>query len=188
MAQLATFLENLDATTNSAVLTEKLADLYDAQGKPSSAIETYQIALKLNPSPEQRIRLRLTLGDKLQAEGRETEAVENYQQLLAESPDYPGREFISQHSGRALAESRRHQRACQTLIIHMAIFFDTHAHLDYPDYAPDLTEVVARAQAAGITKIISIGTDLESSERAIALAEKFRGRFCRRRLASVKRP
>jgi TatD DNase family protein len=57
----------------------------------------------------------------------------------------------------------------------MAIFFDTHAHLDYPDYAPDLPEVVARAQAAGIIKIISIGTSLDSSERAIRLAEKFSG-------------
>ncbi len=57
----------------------------------------------------------------------------------------------------------------------MPIFFDTHAHLDYPDYAPDLPEVVARAHAAGITKIISIGTSLDSSERAIRLAEKFLG-------------
>jgi TatD DNase family protein len=55
----------------------------------------------------------------------------------------------------------------------MAIFFDTHAHLDYPDYAPDLSEVIARAQSAGIAKIISIGTSLDSSERAIRLAEKF---------------
>jgi TatD DNase family protein len=55
----------------------------------------------------------------------------------------------------------------------MAIFFDTHAHLDYPDYAGDLAEVIARAQAAGITKIISIGTSLDSSERAIRLAEKY---------------
>ena len=59
----------------------------------------------------------------------------------------------------------------------MAIFFDTHAHLDYPDYAPDLPEVIARAAAAGITKIISIGTSLESSERAIRLAEKNPGVF-----------
>ncbi|HEX7578098.1 MAG TPA: TatD family hydrolase, partial [Verrucomicrobiae bacterium] len=55
----------------------------------------------------------------------------------------------------------------------MAFFFDTHAHLDYPDYAPDFPAVIARAQAAGISKIISIGTTLESSERAIQLAEKF---------------
>jgi TatD DNase family protein len=57
----------------------------------------------------------------------------------------------------------------------MPVFFDTHAHLDYPDYAPDLAEVVTRAQDAGITKIISIGTSLDSSERAIRLAERFPG-------------
>jgi TatD DNase family protein len=57
----------------------------------------------------------------------------------------------------------------------MSIFFDTHAHLDYPDYAPYLPEVIARAQTAGITKIISIGTSLASSERAVRLAEQFRG-------------
>ncbi len=54
----------------------------------------------------------------------------------------------------------------------MAIFYDTHAHLDYPDYAADFDEVIARAQNAGIAKMISIGTSLDSSERAIRLAEK----------------
>ena len=52
------------------------------------------------------------------------------------------------------------------------IFYDTHAHLDYPDFAKDFPDVLARAQAAGIAKVYSIGTDLESSQRAIALAEK----------------
>lgn len=55
----------------------------------------------------------------------------------------------------------------------MATFYDTHAHLDYPDFAEDLEQVVARAQDAGIGIIISIGTDLDSSRRAIALAERF---------------
>ncbi|MGD1084060.1 MAG: TatD family hydrolase [Verrucomicrobiota bacterium] len=57
------------------------------------------------------------------------------------------------------------------------IFYDTHAHLDSPDFAGDLPEVVARAGAAGIVKIISIGTDFESSRRALALAERFPGVF-----------
>lgn len=51
-------------------------------------------------------------------------------------------------------------------------FFDTHAHLDYPEFQPDFPEVLARAQAAGITRIISIATDLDSSRRALALAEQ----------------
>jgi uncharacterized protein (TIGR03790 family) len=93
-AQLAAFLETIPATTNSAVLTEKLADLYEMQGKPSSAIETYQLALTRNPSPEQRIRIRLTLGEKLLAQNREADALEKYKQLLQESPDYPGKPSV----------------------------------------------------------------------------------------------
>jgi tetratricopeptide (TPR) repeat protein len=94
VAQLAAFLETIPATSNSAVLTEKLADLYEMQGKPSSAIDTYQRALKLNPSPEQRIRIRLTLGEKLLAQNREADAIEKYKQLLKESPDYPGKSTL----------------------------------------------------------------------------------------------
>ncbi|MEW6306142.1 MAG: TatD family hydrolase [Verrucomicrobiota bacterium] len=55
----------------------------------------------------------------------------------------------------------------------MAVFYDTHAHLDYPDFAAELAAIVERAQRAGIAKIVSIGTDLESSRRAIELAEQF---------------
>ncbi len=55
----------------------------------------------------------------------------------------------------------------------MPEFYDTHAHLDYPDFASELPQVIERAAAAGISKIISIGTNLESSRRAIALAERF---------------
>ena len=54
----------------------------------------------------------------------------------------------------------------------MATFFDTHAHLDYPDYTVDLPQVLERARAAGIERIISIGTDLESSRRAVRLSEQ----------------
>jgi TatD DNase family protein len=56
-------------------------------------------------------------------------------------------------------------------------FYDTHAHLDYPDFAADLPQVIERAGAAGISKLISIGTDLESSRRAIKLAEQYENVF-----------
>ena len=92
--RVANFIDNLPVTTNSAVLTEKLADVYESEGKPSSAIDTYQLALARHPSPEQRIRIRLTLGDKLVAVGRESDAIENYRRLLTESPDYPGKPSV----------------------------------------------------------------------------------------------
>ncbi len=55
----------------------------------------------------------------------------------------------------------------------MAMFYDTHAHLGYPDFASELPDVVARATSAGITRIVCIGTDLESSRRAIEIAQQF---------------
>lgn len=57
----------------------------------------------------------------------------------------------------------------------MASFTDTHAHLDFPDFATDLDAVVERATAAGIHRIISIGITSESSRRAVALAGRFPG-------------
>jgi TatD DNase family protein len=53
------------------------------------------------------------------------------------------------------------------------MLIDTHAHLDYTDYDPDRPEVIARATAAGVTEIISIGTRIDSSTRAVELAENF---------------
>ncbi len=59
----------------------------------------------------------------------------------------------------------------------MHTFYDTHAHLDYPDFEAALCEIIERARAAGISRIISIGTDLESSRQAIAMAERFEAVF-----------
>lgn len=55
----------------------------------------------------------------------------------------------------------------------MSTFYDTHAHLDYPEFAAELPQVIERAAAAGIRRIISIGTDFASSARAIHLAEQY---------------
>jgi len=54
----------------------------------------------------------------------------------------------------------------------MPEFYDTHAHLDYDEFKADFAGVLARAREAGITRIISIATDLASSRRALALAEQ----------------
>lgn len=50
---------------------------------------------------------------------------------------------------------------------------DTHSHLDFPDFANDLDAVLARADEAGVKRIITIGTTLEGSRRALDLAEKY---------------
>jgi TatD DNase family protein len=50
---------------------------------------------------------------------------------------------------------------------------ETHAHLDYPDFANDFDDVIRRANEAGVTRIITIGTSVESSQRAVRLAQEY---------------
>ena len=89
LAQCVAVLEEFEATKQSAVLTEKLGDLYYAQGKPSSAAHAYEEALKLEPTPQQRVRLLLTLGERLSALNREPEAYDHYRKILQDFPNYP---------------------------------------------------------------------------------------------------
>ncbi|MFL6513909.1 MAG: TatD family hydrolase [Chthoniobacterales bacterium] len=52
------------------------------------------------------------------------------------------------------------------------MLIETHAHLDYPDFESDFEDVLQRAEANGVTGIITIGTSVTSSRRAVELAEK----------------
>jgi TatD DNase family protein len=51
---------------------------------------------------------------------------------------------------------------------------DSHAHVDGPEFDADRAEVLARARAAGVRRIVVIGAvgDPDSAERAVALAER----------------
>jgi TatD DNase family protein len=55
------------------------------------------------------------------------------------------------------------------------MLIDTHAHLDFLEFAPDLDEVIQRAIDAGVERIITIGTTLESSRKSVQLAERYIG-------------
>ena len=59
----------------------------------------------------------------------------------------------------------------------MPQFFDTHAHLDFDEFQADLEAVLDRSRAAGIDRIVSIGTDLAASRRAVSIAESHEGVF-----------
>jgi TatD DNase family protein len=50
---------------------------------------------------------------------------------------------------------------------------DSHCHLDFPDFAGELDAVVERAQAAGVERMITIGTRIEKAARAAEIAERY---------------
>ncbi|MFA7406036.1 MAG: TatD family hydrolase [Pelobacteraceae bacterium] len=53
------------------------------------------------------------------------------------------------------------------------ILIDSHAHIYYRDYADDFDDMLKRAEDAGVAAIVVVGTDIESSREAVALAEKY---------------
>ena len=54
---------------------------------------------------------------------------------------------------------------------------DSHCHLDFPDFADDLDAVVARAHAAGVERMITIGTKVAKAARVAEIAERYESVF-----------
>ena len=55
---------------------------------------------------------------------------------------------------------------------------DSHCHLDFPDFAPELDAVVERARAAGVATMVTIGTTLEKFAGVRGVAEQFDDVWC----------
>jgi TatD DNase family protein len=58
------------------------------------------------------------------------------------------------------------------------MLIDTHCHLDFPDFAEDLAAYVARAEAAGVTRMVTISTRVSRFAIYAALAERFPSVWC----------
>ena len=57
----------------------------------------------------------------------------------------------------------------------LAMLFDTHAHLDQPEFDDDRAEVVGRAKQAGVENIIAIGISADTSAICVQLAPQYEG-------------
>ena len=54
---------------------------------------------------------------------------------------------------------------------------DSHCHLDFPDFNGDLPEILSRARAAGVTRMVTICTRLRNEPAVRAIAEAHDGVF-----------
>ncbi|MFN3406165.1 MAG: TatD family hydrolase [Caldimicrobium sp.] len=52
---------------------------------------------------------------------------------------------------------------------------DTHAHLNWPNFKKELPQVIERAKAVGIIKIIVVGIDRKTGESALEIKKNFEG-------------
>lgn len=53
--------------------------------------------------------------------------------------------------------------------------FDTHAHLDQPEFDDDRADVIARALAVGVENILAVGISADTSHACIQVATEFEG-------------
>lgn len=53
------------------------------------------------------------------------------------------------------------------------MLIDTHAHLHFEVYDGQVDEIINRAEAAGVTKIITVGVNSADSKKAVALAQQY---------------
>jgi len=58
------------------------------------------------------------------------------------------------------------------------VLVDSHCHLDFPEFAAELDAVVARARAAGVARMVTIGTRLDQFAGVRAIAERFPDVYC----------
>jgi uncharacterized protein (TIGR03790 family) len=88
-AEVVQYLLGPGLPQDSAVLAEKLADLYRMDGQDELSIKALRRALKLGPTPLQKVRLTLSLSDRLVASGHEADALTLLDELVKKSPAYP---------------------------------------------------------------------------------------------------
>jgi TatD DNase family protein len=55
---------------------------------------------------------------------------------------------------------------------------DSHCHLDFPDFADELDDVVARAGDAGVARMVTICTRVREFPKILAVAERFDNIWC----------
>lgn len=53
------------------------------------------------------------------------------------------------------------------------MFVDTHCHLDMKEFKHEIASVLSRARQTGVSKVINVGTDAESSKTAVDLARRY---------------
>jgi TatD DNase family protein len=58
------------------------------------------------------------------------------------------------------------------------MLIDSHCHLDFPDFASQLDDVVGRARAAGVGLMLSVSTHVRRSGQLTALAERYPDVYC----------
>lgn len=60
----------------------------------------------------------------------------------------------------------------------MPAIVDSHCHLNFPDFAPELDAVVERAREAGLVRMVTISTRVHEFDKILAIADAYDDVYC----------
>jgi tetratricopeptide (TPR) repeat protein len=83
------YLQSCPALDKSAVLLEKLGSMWLSTGKTNKAVEAFSRAIKCDPTPQQRVRITMTLADLYEQTTKYQPELELLKQFYKDNPDYP---------------------------------------------------------------------------------------------------
>lgn len=70
------------------------------------------------------------------------------------------------------------EKSSQNNLLAGPILVDSHCHLDFPDFSSELDAILARARAAGISRIVTISTRVTKHAQILAIADSYPDVFC----------
>lgn len=92
--EILKFYRETEPAKKSALLQEKLGDIYKSKGKLTDALDPYAKALDAPMNPLARLRLSLKAAPLFSSMGRAEQAYALYQQVLKDFPNYPDKKTV----------------------------------------------------------------------------------------------
>jgi tetratricopeptide (TPR) repeat protein len=113
LEEIERFYQHSPECKNSAVLQEKLGDLYQSRGKLFDASEPYANALKLPMNPLQKLRVTLSAASVFTAAGKDDQAYALLKEVLQQYPNYPDKKSIYERLERMARDLQKDGEAAE---------------------------------------------------------------------------
>ena len=111
LSEIETFYAHAPGVKESAILMEKLGDVYKSNGKLFDAVDAYLQAVKLPSTPLEKLRMTLSAGTLLANLGHEQEAYDLYKNVLEAFPGYPGKKDLYERLAKVALELKKTDEA-----------------------------------------------------------------------------
>lgn len=111
--ELLKYYSDTDLTRSSALLQEKLGDVYKAKGKLLDSLEPYERALKLPMTPLHKLRLALKAAPLFSSLGRAEQAYALYQEVLRDYPNYTDKQMIYERLAQVATRLKKTDEAAE---------------------------------------------------------------------------